>query len=73
MQKRWPERLWIVRHGESAGNVARNVAHAAGLPEIDIAGRDADVPLSPSGRAAVARAGALVRRDGSRMSAPTSF
>jgi broad specificity phosphatase PhoE len=49
MQKRWPERLWIVRHGESAGNVARNVAHAAGLPEIDIAGRDADVPLSPLG------------------------
>jgi probable phosphoglycerate mutase len=49
MQKRWPERLWIVRHGESAGNVARDAAHAAGLPEIDIAGRDADVALSPLG------------------------
>ena len=47
--KRWPERLWIVRHGESAGNVARDAAHAAGLPMIDIAGRDADVPLSALG------------------------
>lgn len=50
MQKRWPERLWVVRHGESAGNVARNAADAAGLPEIDIAGRDADVPLSELGK-----------------------
>ena len=25
---RWPSRLWIVRHGESAGNVARDAAHA---------------------------------------------
>ena len=49
MQKRWPERLWIVRHGESAGNVARDAAHAAGLPVIDIAVRDADVPLSAKG------------------------
>ena len=49
MQKRWPERLWILRHGESAGNVARNAAQAAGLPIIDIAGRDADVPLSMLG------------------------
>jgi len=23
MQQRWPESLWIVRHGESSGNVAR--------------------------------------------------
>src|SRR5437763_9194145 len=47
--QRWPERLWIVRHGESAGNVARNAAMAAGLAEIDIALRDADVPLSGLG------------------------
>ena len=46
MRKRWPERLWIVRHGEIAGNVASKSAMAAGLAEIDIAGRDADVPLS---------------------------
>jgi broad specificity phosphatase PhoE len=49
MQQRWPERLWVVRHGESAGNVARNAAQARGLSMIDIAHRDADVPLSPLG------------------------
>jgi 2,3-bisphosphoglycerate-dependent phosphoglycerate mutase len=48
-QQRWPERLWVVRHGESAGNVARNAARAAGLAAIEIAHRDADVPLSPLG------------------------
>ena len=49
MHQRWPERLWIVRHGESAGNVARDAAHAAGLSQIDIADRDVDVPLSSLG------------------------
>ncbi len=49
MRQRWPERLWAVRHGESAGNVARAEARAAGRPVIDIAHRDADVPLSPLG------------------------
>ena len=49
MKKRWPERLWIVRHGQSAGNVARDAADAAGLAMIDIAERDVDVPLSALG------------------------
>lgn len=49
MGQRWPERLWIVRHGESAGNVARDAALSAGLARIDIAERDVDVPLSPLG------------------------
>ncbi|PZQ63291.1 MAG: histidine phosphatase family protein [Phenylobacterium zucineum] len=49
MASRWPERLWIVRHGESAGNVARDLADAAGLVRIDIAERDVDVPLSKLG------------------------
>jgi probable phosphoglycerate mutase len=49
LSQRWPERLWIVRHGESAGNVARDAAMAAGLPVIDIAERDVDVPLSSLG------------------------
>jgi broad specificity phosphatase PhoE len=48
---RWPERLWIVRHGESAGNVARDLADASGLGRIDIATRDVDVPLSERGEA----------------------
>ena len=49
MRQRWPERLWIVRHGESAGNVARRAAYEAGLTHIDLAQRDVDVPLSPLG------------------------
>jgi broad specificity phosphatase PhoE len=42
--------LWIVRHGQSAGNVARDAAAAAGLGIIDIETRDVDVPLSELGR-----------------------
>ena len=49
MASRWPARLWVVRHGESAGNLARDAADAAGLGRIDIASRDVDVPLSPRG------------------------
>jgi len=41
--------LWILRHGQSAGNVARDQAVASGEPLIDIAQRDMDVPLSPLG------------------------
>jgi len=50
MRQRWPEKLWIVRHGQSAGNVARDAAHEAGLHMIDIALRDVDVPLSDLGQ-----------------------
>ena len=49
MQQHWPGHLWIVRHGESAGNVAREAALAAKLPRIDLSTRDVDVPLSPLG------------------------
>src|SRR3954469_16400912 len=49
MAHRWPDRLWIIRHGESAGNVARDAADAAGLARIDIDHRDVDVPLSELG------------------------
>jgi broad specificity phosphatase PhoE len=45
----WPSRLMLVRHGESAGNVARDVAERDGLPFIDIALRDMDVTLSDRG------------------------
>lgn len=47
--ERWPSQLWLVRHGESAGNVARDLAEADGLHMIDIATRDMDVPLSDLG------------------------
>lgn len=58
MRQRWPARLWIVRHGQSAGNVARDAADAAGLAAIDIQIRDVDVPLSALGQD---QAGALGR------------
>jgi len=45
----WPRTLWIVRHGQSAGNVARDAAEAAGQALIDVQHRDIDVPLSPLG------------------------
>ena len=48
-QRRWPQTLWIVRHGESAGNVARDAAQAAKAARIDIGLRDVDVPLSELG------------------------
>jgi probable phosphoglycerate mutase len=50
MRQRWPSRLWLVRHGQSAGNVARDAADAAGLGMIDLPVRDMDVPLSDLGR-----------------------
>jgi broad specificity phosphatase PhoE len=49
MAGRWPSRLWIVRHGESAGNVARDAAQASGAARIALDVRDVDVPLSPLG------------------------
>jgi probable phosphoglycerate mutase len=53
-----PERLWVVRHGESAGNVARDRAEAERQDRIELSHRDVDVPLSPAGRE---QAGALGR------------
>ena len=49
MSGRWPATLWIVRHGESAGNVARYEADAAGEHRIALTVRDIDVPLSARG------------------------
>ena len=48
-QQIWPDLLYIVRHGESAGNVAREAASKAGDRTIDIDTRDVDVPLSDLG------------------------
>ena len=50
MNQQWPRTLWVVRHGQSAGNVARDAAEAAGLAVIDIEHRDIDTPLSDLGR-----------------------
>jgi len=51
MHSNWPDTLWIVRHGQSAGNVARDAAESGGLTVIDLAWRDIDVPLSDLGMA----------------------
>lgn len=48
-EQKWPDALWIVRHGQSAGNVARDAAEAAALHTIDIEWRDVDTPLSSLG------------------------
>ncbi len=49
MTPRWPSLLWVVRHGQSASNVARDAADAAGELRIALDHRDVDVPLSPLG------------------------
>jgi len=46
----WPNLLYVVRHGESAGNVARDAALEAGHPMIALDIRDVDVPLSDMGQ-----------------------
>jgi probable phosphoglycerate mutase len=57
MRQNWPARLWLVRHGQSQGNVARDAAQQAGQHEIDIDIRDVDVPLSELGRKQAEAAG----------------
>ena len=49
MQHDWPHILWVGRHGQSAGNVARDAAEAAGHAWIDVEFRDIDTPLSDLG------------------------
>ena len=48
-RERWPAEILLVRHAESVGNVARNLAESTNSPIIDIADRDMDVALSDSG------------------------
>src|SRR6195952_4486160 len=50
MTQRWPSVLWVVRHGQSAGNVARDKATAEKLARIALTERDVDVPLSDLGQ-----------------------
>lgn len=52
MQFGMDQDLWIgaVRHGESTANIAATAAARDGLDRIDVAEREADVPLSDLGR-----------------------
>lgn len=49
--------LWLVRHGESVGNVAATRAALEGLERIPLDIRDADVPLSATGEEQAAALG----------------
>ncbi|WP_324274822.1 histidine phosphatase family protein [Blastococcus brunescens] len=51
-----PSVLWLVRHGESMGNLADAQAQEAGAGRLELDVRDPDVELSDTGRA---QAGAL--------------
>ena len=56
-RQHWPAQLWLVRHGQSQGNVARDEAHEGGKLVIDLKWRDVDVPLSDLGEQQAAAAG----------------
>src|SRR3954462_11211227 len=48
--QKWPDTLWIVRHGQSESNVARKLAEEAARAHIGISVRDVDVQLSALGQ-----------------------
>ena len=55
-----PQELWLLRHGQSLGNIARDLA-PHDTETLDIADRDMDVPLSPLGVEQAAAFGAWLR------------
>ena len=44
-----PAALWLLRHGQSEGNVERDAAEQRGADALDLHDRDMDVPLSALG------------------------
>jgi broad specificity phosphatase PhoE len=58
--------LWLVRHAESEGNLADDKARQAHAERLELTDRDADVPLSATGRdqaAALGRAWRTMSED----------
>ncbi|MFS0912915.1 histidine phosphatase family protein [Microbacterium sp. 179-I 3D2 NHS] len=55
------QELWLVRHGESVGNVAATQAEVTGAEVIALDTRDADVPLSSTGMEQARALGAPLR------------
>ena len=53
--------LWLARHGESVANLAATRAEIDGVDRIPIDVRDADVPLSSTGREQAAALGTWLR------------
>ena len=47
--RRGPDELVLVRHGESAGNIADSEARDADAERLELSARDADVELSDNG------------------------
>ena len=58
--RRSPSQLVLVRHGESAGNVADRLAREKGSGVLQIDTRDADTPLSDDGRRQAAGMGRVL-------------
>ncbi|WP_408898036.1 histidine phosphatase family protein [Nocardioides sp. R1-1] len=75
MRPRWqagPSTLVLVRHGESLGNQAAAAARASGAEALELRERDADVPLSETGRHQARALGAwLAETGGSDTGGPT--
>ena len=49
MAQKWPSHLIVLRHGESARNVAKDIAKAAGKHSFDLGLRDLETPLTKPG------------------------
>jgi 2,3-bisphosphoglycerate-dependent phosphoglycerate mutase len=46
----WPSHLWLIRHGQSLGNVADDAARRAHADLVEVGTRDPDVELTELGR-----------------------
>ena len=66
MNAGWPGQLWIVRHGESAGNVARDAAESGGLARHRSGLARHRRSVVGLGRPAIHGLGRVVRRAASR-------
>lgn len=60
--RRGPDRLVLVRHGESVGNLADARARERGDDRLDLDARDADVQLSETGRKQADAVGRWLRK-----------
>jgi probable phosphoglycerate mutase len=45
----WPDRMWLVRHGESEGNIANDLARRNNSFRLELNVNDVDIPLSSVG------------------------
>jgi broad specificity phosphatase PhoE len=62
MPGRWPETLWIIRHGQSRANLDSAKAEADDDLLVPLHTRDMDTPLSPAGHEQAAELGRYFAR-----------